>query len=288
MKRLLIVGCGDVGLRAARMLHGHYRRVYALVRDPAKAERLRALGMLPLRGDLDRPDSLDKLAGLAHDVLHFAPPQNHGAQDLRTRHLLAAFCKAEILPHRLVYISTSGVYGDCHGNLVAETSRINPTNARAVRRADAERQLRRWGARCGVAVSILRAPGIYASGRLPLERLKAGTPALVSEDDGYTNHIHAEDLARVAVAALVRGRPGRVYNVVDDSHLKMADYFDLVADRFGLPRPPRVTWAEAQGRIPESLLSFMSESRRLVNARMKRELGVRLAYADVQAGMLQD
>jgi nucleoside-diphosphate-sugar epimerase len=288
MKRLLIIGCGDVGLRAARMLLGRYHRVHALVRDPAKAERLRTLGILPLHGDLDQPDSLVKLGGLAHDVLHFAPPQNHGAQDLRTRHLLAALCKAEILPHRLVYISTSGVYGHCHGDLVPETRRINPTNARAVRRADAEQQLRRWGARCGVAVSILRAPGIYARGRLPLERLKAGTPALAPEDDGYTNHIHAEDLARVAVAALVRGRAGRIYNVVDDSHLKMADYFDLVADRFDLPRPPRVSWAEAQGRIPESLLSFMSESRRLVNTRMKRELGVKLAYADVQAGMLKD
>jgi nucleoside-diphosphate-sugar epimerase len=287
MKRLLIIGCGDIGLRAAKMLRGRYR-IYALVRDPAKAERLRALGVVPLCGDLDRRASLGRLAGVAHDVLHFAPPQSQGPRDLRTRHLLAAFCRAKILPQRLVYISTSGVYGHCHGDLVPETRPLNPTNARAQRRADAERQLREWGGRCGVAVSILRAPGIYAAGRLPLERLKAGTPALCEEADGYTNHIHAEDLARIGVVALGRGRPGRVYNVADDSNLKMADYFDLVADRFGLPRPPRVSWSEAQSRIPESLLSFMAESRRLVNARMKRELGVRLAYPDVRAGMLKE
>ena len=113
--------------------------------------------------------------------------------------------------------------------------------------------------------------GIYAEGRLPLERLKQGTPVLAPECDVYTNHIHADDLARAAVAALFRAKPNRAYNVTDDAELRMGGWFDAVADAFRLPRPPRVTWEEAEARIAPSLLSFMNESRRLSNARMKRE-----------------
>jgi nucleoside-diphosphate-sugar epimerase len=287
MQRLLIIGCGDIGLRAAKLLVTRYR-VYALVRDPCQAGKLRAIGVIPITGDLDQRSTLNRLTGLAQLVLHFAPPPSQGTSDSRTRNLLAALGKTASLPQRLVYISTSGVYGNCAGALVPETRRINPTNPRALRRADAESRLRAWVRRSGVAVSILRVPGIYCASRLPLERLKSGTPALNAEEDGYTNHIHAQDLARVTIAALRRGKPCRIYNTSDNSHLKMGDYFDFVADRFGLPRPPRVSWAEAKQRIPESLLSFMSESRRLVNKRMKRELGVKLLYPDVASGMLQE
>jgi nucleoside-diphosphate-sugar epimerase len=155
-----------------------------------------------------------------------------------------------------------------------------------VRRLDAERQLRTWGAKTGVLVSILRVPGIYASDRLPIARLKARTPALVPEQDPYTNHIHADDLVRIIVAALGRGRPGRAYNAADDSSLRMGEYFDLVADCFGLPHPPRITWESARDTIPQTLQSFMRESRRLANQRLKRELRVRLRYPSVAAGMM--
>jgi nucleoside-diphosphate-sugar epimerase len=129
-----------------------------------------------------------------------------------------------------------------------------------------------------VRLAILRAPGIYAQTRLPLDRLKQGTPVLRSEDDVFTNHIHADDLARATVAAVFRGKPNRAYNVTDDAALKMGDWFDAVADAFRLPRPPRVSWEEAEERIAPLLLSFMSESRRLANARMKRELRLHLRY----------
>lgn len=284
-RRLLILGCGDVGLRAARMLRSAYR-IYALTRSSKKSPALRALGIIPVRGDLDNPRSLGGLAGLAQHVLHFAPPQNSGLHDRRTRNLLAALDKGEILPQRLIYISTSGVYGDCAGELVAETRPPRPSTPRAKRRWDGERQLQKWGRRRGVNVSILRVPGIYADNRLPLERLKKGTPALRAEEDVYTNHIHAEDLARAAAAALRYGKPGRVYNVSDDAHMKMGAYFDLVADSFGLPRPPRISRVEAPQQMSANLLSFMAESRRLVNTRMKRELRVRLIYPDVQEALM--
>ncbi len=284
MKRLLIIGCGDVALRAASALHRRYR-LYALSRDPEQRPRLRALGIVPIAGDLDRPLTLDRLAGLADAVLHFAPPAATGNADLRTARLLAAFSKGESLPQRLVYISTSGVYGDCGGEWVTETRKLRPGTPRAQRRADAERRLRNWGRRNSVTVTLLRAPGIYAANRLPVERLRRGTPVLAADEDPYTNHIHADDLARIALAALRRGLPGRAYNACDDSEMKMGEYFDRVADHFGLPRPPRISRAAAPAALPASLLSFMEESRRLSNRRIKAELKIRLDYPTVDAGL---
>lgn len=283
MRRLLIVGCGDVGLRAVKRLLPAFH-IYALTRNPARADSLRAMGITPIVGDLDRPETLTKLAGLAHCVMHFAPPQSEGEVDQRTHRLLAALDRGEMLPQRLVYISTTGVYGNCDGAWVSETHPTQPATPRAKRRLSAESQLRQWGIRQGVTVSILRVPGIYAQDRLPLKRLHSGLPTLVQEEDSYTNHIHAEDLASMAAAAVFRGRPGRIYNAADDSNIKMGDWFDLLATRHNLPKPKRVTRAEAQTQMPENLLSFLNESRRISNRRVKRELRVKLAYPDVDAG----
>lgn len=283
MRRLLIIGCGDVALRAVKRFLPACR-IYALTHTPARAEDLRRLGITPIIGDLDHPESLSKLAGLAHCVMHFAPPQSAGDIDQRTHNLLAVLDRGEILPQRLVYISTTGVYGNCDGHWVEETRSPHPTTARAKRRLSAETQLREWGIRRGVTVSILRVPGIYSSERLPLARLKNGTPTLIESEDSFTNHIHAEDLARVAAAAMYRGKPGRIYNATDDSNIKMGDWFDLLATRFNLPKPRRITRAQAQTEITPSLLSFLNESRRVSNKRLKRELRVRLAFPDVDAG----
>jgi nucleoside-diphosphate-sugar epimerase len=284
MQRLLIIGCGDVALRAATGLRDRYR-IYALTHSRERMPMLRAHGVVPLAGDLDDPASLHGLSGIAHGILHCAPPPRRGLRDTRTAHLIAALAKGKSLPQQLVYISTSGVYGDCDGELVDETHLLRPSTERAQRRVDAERQLRDWGKRSRVCVSILRAPGIYSSERLPLARLRAGTPALNAVEDPYTNHIHADDLARMAVAALRFGHPGRMYNASDDSVLKMGEYFDLVADRFGLPRPPRVPRTGAGRQIAPNLLSFMDESRRLSNRRIKRELRLKLRYPTVHDGL---
>jgi nucleoside-diphosphate-sugar epimerase len=169
---------------------------------------------------------------------------------------------------------------------VDEDQPLAPLTARALRRVDAERSLLAWGKQCGVPVAVLRVPGIYAAERLPLAQIARASPVLHAEDDVYTNHIHADDLAAICLAALERGGAGRVYNASDDSEIKMGDYFDLVADRASLPRPPRVTRMAAEaGAIAEGLLSFMRESRRLVNTRMKAELGVRLRYPSVYQGV---
>lgn len=284
MERILIVGCGDVAQRVIPLLARNYR-VYALVRNPDYCEALRRLGAVPLIGDLDDRASLARISGLADAVLHFAPPPagaslsgKSGPVDSRTRNLLGALSRAT---KRLVYISTSGVYGDCNGDRVSETRAVNAGSARGGLRVDAERQIRRWARRRGVQACILRVPGIYAAERLPLARLRAGDPAIAADEDSYSNHIHADDLARIAVAALHRGRACRIYHATDDDEMKMGDYFDAVANTFALPRPPRLPRHAVKLAVSPMMYSFMNESRRLTNGRIKTELKVKLRYPTV-------
>ena len=267
-------------------------RLLALTSSPARAPELRALGITPLIGNLDDPASLARLAGLATRVVHLAPPPSEGQaqwwRDPRTLALARAL-RRRTPPRSLAYGSTSGVYGDCAGARITEARPVAPSTPRAQRRVDAERILRHFGRATGARVSLLRIPGIYAGDRpggTPRERLQRGTPVLRPADDVYTNHIHADDLARAVLAALWRGRPQRAIHVSDDSALKMGDYFDLAADLYGMPRPPRVPRNAARDQLPLMLLSFMSESRRLDNSRLKRELRVRLRFPTVREGLV--
>ena len=286
---LLIVGCGDIGLRVARLLRGRWR-LLALTSSPARCAELRAAGVVPLLGNLDVPATLARLAGLSDAVLHLAPPPAQGTVDTRTANLVAALARKpqSLRTGCLVYASTSGVYGDCGGARFDETRTVNPATDRGRRRVDAEARLRAFGLSFGVRVALLRVPGIYALDRPggdPRERVARGSPVLADGDDVFTNHIHADDLARACVAALHRGLPQRVVHVCDDTELKMGAYFDVVADRFGLPRPPRLTREHAAAVLPAMQLSFMAESRRLDNTRLKCELGLRLRYPTVEHGL---
>lgn len=284
---LLIVGCGDVGMRVVRLLRGRWR-LLALTSSPQRAPVLREAGVVPLIGNLDQPATLARLAGLADAVLHLAPPPAYGESDTRTQHLLQALALKDRV-QRIVYASTSGVYGDAQGARFDETRAVNPATDRASRRVDAEARVRWYGRALGASVSVLRIPGIYAGDRPgghPRERLARGTPVLAADDDVYTNHIHADDLARACVAALHRGLPQRVFHASDDTEMKMGDYFDLAADLFGLPRPPRITRQQAGEQMSAVQLSFMSESRRLDNTRLKRELRLKLRYPTVSEGLL--
>jgi nucleoside-diphosphate-sugar epimerase len=289
---VLIIGCGDIGQRAARELGGGRRaRLLALTSTPDNAPALRARGITPLVGNLDHPSGLDRLAGLATRVLHLAPPPSEGARDWqldpRTRALVRLLARRSP-PASLVYGSTTGVYGDCQGRWVDETAPTRPQTPRAWRRVDAEASVHWLGRALGVRSTVLRIPGIYApdrAGGTPVDRLRRATPVLMPEDDAFTNHIHADDLARACVLALWRGKPRRNLNVVDDTQLKMGDYFDLAADLYGLPRPPRIARDAAGDQLPMVLLSFMSESRRLHNRRMKGELRMRLRFPTVAEGL---
>ena len=231
--RILIIGCGDIGLRVAKQLCRNYR-VFALTSQQSRFSELRGLGITPILGDLDKPETLWRLSGLAETVIHLAPPQNIGHRDSRTRNLTRILAQGPASLSRLIYVSTTGVYGDHKGGRVSEITPVNPQSERAKRRLDAERVLRLWGPAHSVAVTILRVPGIYAANRLPVERLQARTPALISDEDAYSNHIQSDDLARLVCAAVYHGKPQRVINACDSGETKMGDYFDEVADAFGL------------------------------------------------------
>jgi len=279
---ILIIGCGDIGRRVA----AHYRQrgitVSAVTRSHATAETLAKQGLLSLVGDLDRPDSLPVLSGKDRLVFYFAPPPAQGEDDPRLRTFLNHI-DGEELPRKLVYISTSGVYGDCRGAWVTEDTPPKPNTARARRRLAAENLLRDWEHRSGVPVVILRVGGIYGPGRLPMERLRQGAPVLREQDCGYTNRIHADDLAAACVAAAERGQG--IYNVSDGHPTTMSDYFNKVADRCGLPRPPQIGFAEAHNRLSAEMMSYLQESRRLDNRKMLEELGVSLRYPSLSEGL---
>jgi nucleoside-diphosphate-sugar epimerase len=283
----LIVGCGDVGRRVAGLLNPS-SRVLALTSSVQRMAELQSKGITPLLGNLDEPHSLQRLAGVATHLVHMAPPPLQGDTDPRTRHLVQALAK-RTAPLSVVYGSTSGVYGDCEGAWIDETRAVNPTTPRAQRRVDAENWLQAWGRRGMPRVNLLRIPGIYAldrEGGTPRERLARGTPVLQAADDVYTNHVHADDLARATVLSLWRGPKLQTLNVNDDSDLRMADYMDLAASLWQLPKPPRISRLQAEKALPPMTLSFMSESRRMNNQRLKQSLRFKLRYPTVREGLL--
>lgn len=294
-QRILIIGCGDVGSRMLQLLHAlPQRNVMVLKRNLENDATLRQQGVRVLRGDLDDIDSLYRLAGLAHRIVHLAPPAvftSTAVRDNRTRNLVQAL-RARTVPQHVVYVSTTGVYGDCAGALVGETNTPKPRTARARRRLDAEYRLRQW-TKAGVGgdmprLSILRSSGIYASARWVAgmkQRLNNNRAVLCDSEDIYTNHIHIDDLARACWLALWRGAAQRVYNVNDNSQLKMAKFYDLVAQSYQLPTPVRISYKQAKEQLSAATLSFMQESRRLTNKRLQRELGLRLKYPTFAAGL---
>lgn len=284
MPRLLLVGCGDVGLRIVARLRDRYR-VFGTITSAARAAQVRAAGAVPLLLDLDAAAparrAKPRIAGLAARVMLLAPTSASGRRDRRARRLLGLLGRAPATAVRLVYISTTGVYGNRRGAWTDETTPAAPANDRAARRLDAENVLRR--SRLGAAV--LRVPGIYAADRLPLARLREGIPVPLPAEDVFTNHIHADDLARAGIAALYRAAPARLYNTIDDSALRLGEYLDLVADHSGMARPPRAPWEAMRQAAGPQRMSFLEESRRIRNTRMKRELRLQLRYPDVPAGL---
>lgn len=283
MKPALIIGCGDVGQRVAALLAAAGRRVTGVVRSRESQQRLTQAGIAALMADLDEPSGLRGLPTAAALLYYFAPPPDVGERDTRMEHLLASLDPAAP-PSRIVYVSTTGVYGDCGGAWITERQPVNPRTARSRRRLAAESALRAWCEAFGVPVVILRVPAIYGPGRLPVERIRQRLPVVREEESPYTNRIHADDLARVCLAAGERDVAG-IYNVSDGHPTTMTHYFNRVADLLGLPRPPTVSMEEARRSFSPGLLSYLEESRRLDNRKMREELQVELLYPDLESGL---
>ena len=275
---VLVIGCGDTGLRVARMALDAGRRCSGLVRQAASVARLRFEGVEALQQDLDR-DGLT--LPVADQVLIAAPPPKQGTQDTRLVRVLSALPP----PRRLVYISTSGVYGDCGGAWVDEHAPLRPLTPRAQRRVDAESRLSDWAQDRGVELVRLRAPGIYGPGRLPIQRLQRGLPVIRPAEAPWSNRIHVEDLARVAWTAMTAAAVESVYNVSDGTPTSMTDYFLRCARHLGLPEPPQIPLAEAEQRLGAQAASFVRESRRLDIRRMREGLGFEPKYPDLDAGI---
>ncbi len=269
-----LIGYGDIAARIGRNLQATEPEIHALSRQ----FRQPPAGLTPHQADLDRPSSLPEPAGC---VIYTAPPPPQGNSDTRVQGLLPRLGKVEVL----VYLSTSGVYGDCQGAWVDETRPPAPLTARARRRLDAEHQLQAWARRSGSRLVILRVPGIYGPGRLPRERLAKGLPILDPAVAPWSNRIHADDLARACALATQHGRG--IYNLSDGTPQNMSAYFLACAEHFGLSPPPQLNWTEAQQEFSPQLLSFYQESRRLDISKAKRELGYAPRYPDLASGLAQ-
>ncbi len=284
MASVLIVGCGYIGQRVAARLRARGAAVTGLVRTDVAAQDLRNHAIRALQADLDATDPRALRVGGFSDIFYFAPPPPQGETDTRMAAFLEAL-DAGSAPRRIVYISTSAVYGDCQGRWITEAEPVKPVTARGQRRLDAENRLCGWAQDHGVEWIILRVPGIYGPGKLPLARLRAGTPVLRETDAPYTNRIHGDDLAAICVAAMDGAQANTHYNVSDGHPSNMTDYFFRVADAAGLPRPPVVVRAEAEQVFTPGMLSFLQDSRRMKNGKLITELGIRLQYPDLDAGL---
>lgn len=280
---MLIIGCGDIGQRVARLYLGGGEVVRGLVRSAARAITLNQAGILAVQMDLDQ-EPLPTLTRRGERVLYLAPPPDQGSGDTRLRRVLAAM-ERDGQPRRLVYMSTSGVYGDCRGAWVDESQPPRPGEERSRRRLDAEQQVRAWGQAGGGEFVILRVGGIYGPARLPLARLRQRLPMVREEDAPFTNRIHEDDLSRVCMAALEAPVAGEVFNISDGHPGTMAEYFDRVADLAGLPHPPKISMAEANEQLSPALLSYLRESRRLDTQKMRGRLGVELRYPTLEEGL---
>ncbi len=280
---MLIVGCGDVGRRLARQAMDRGTRVSAIVRRPEHAAALRDVGIDAQALDLDQPLSGNGTDWNHDEIYYLAPPPPSGIEDPRVGHLLAALPRSP--GRRLVYVSTTGVYGNCDGAWIDESRPANPQVDRARRRYDAEQRLLRWREDTGSTVVILRVAGIYGPGKLPIERLRQQVPMIAAADAPWTNRIHIDDLVAVCEAAMARGRDGEVYNVSDGKPGNMRDYFDQVADLFGLARAPVISLDAARSSLSPGMLSYLGESRRLDNRKMLDGLQLTLRYPDLASGL---
>ena len=284
MKKIFIVGCGYIGRRVAGLERAEGSRVAAMARSGSSVKALRQEGIDAVLGDLDAPDSMKDIPLAKHVLYYFAPPPPEGIVDSRMAAFLSSL-NSSSLPERLVLISTTGVYGNCEGEWVTEERPAAPEADRAKRRLSAETILSKWGEANSIPVIILRVPGIYGPGKLPEKRLRKGIPVLSEEDSPFSNRVHADDLARACLAAARKGEGGSIYNISDGHPTTMTDYFYKVADLLGIPRPPSISLEEARRELSEGMLSYLAESKRLDNRKLREELGVKPIYPDLESGL---
>ncbi len=279
-----LIGCGDIGFRIAKELLKQNFRVQATIHFKEGAVVPQSAGIETIIANFDYQEDVPDVSLHGQKVFYTMPPQGGGSSDYR----MLNFCRKlspDNCPARLVYLSTSGVYGDCGEQLVTEETPVNPQTSRAKRRVSAENQLREQAETLGFDLIILRVTGIYGPGRLPISQLKKGHEVLRPEDAPRTNRIHSVDLLRICLAAMEKGENGDIFNVCDGEQSSMSHYFMAVAKLYDLPQPKQLSWAEAEQVMNPLTFSFLKESRRMSNRKMLEKLDIELLYPTLEAGL---
>ena len=278
---ICIVGCGYIGQLLAIKLKNKNLNTLAYVRTDASLSICEQQGITVRQIDLDSFPC--DVTVKNKNVIYLVPPQPKGDADLRIKNFLDSI-KSEV-PDKIVLISTTGVYGDCAGQWVDENTPLKPSVARAKRRADAERQLVSFCKSYNIPWVVLRVPGIYGPGKLPVKRISSGEAIVREQDSPYSNRIHAHDLVRICIEALMSENIEGVYNCSDGHPTTMYDYFIKVADALQLKHPPTISLQQAQAELSSGMLSYMAESRRISNKKMLNDFDLKIQYPDLESGL---
>ena len=278
----VILGCGDIGSRLVLSVVEQGADIKTVVATNRSGD-IEAGAMIKSL-DLDFPVS-DLSYCHGSNVYFLIPPQTSGQTDQRTKRLLSAFEQQQIIPNKVVLLSTTGVYGDSGGDWVDETSPCLPLTDRARRRLNAEQQWLQWGEKSSALVVVIRVPGIYARSRIPRQRLAAGTPVVRPAECGFTNRIHADDLVQVLSSAMCRGEDQQIYNASDGCPGKVSEFLQAAAHEIGLPRLEEIGMQQACEKLSQGMMSYLLESRRISNKKMLSELNIRLRYPDFADGL---
>lgn len=284
-KKVIIIGCGDIGKRFATIAaQNGFDQLYGTTRTPEHTDNLSALGITPILANLDDPTSLGAIPTADAVLLYFVPPPGGGVHDSRARNFCHAL-SAMPRPAKIIYISTTAVYGDNGDELITELTPPAPGTSRGQRRLDAEATFQHFGKEHHVPVTILRVAGIYGPGRLPLQQLRSNHPVLIPAEAKPTNRIHADDLANICLAAVERGGDQAIYNVCDGHHGTLSEYFTAAAALLGFPPPPQITLAEAHKVMTPLMLTYVREGHRISNRKIIDELGITLTYPTLAEGL---
>ncbi len=284
MSDFTIIGCGDIGFRVSRELIKQGDNVQATIHYEEGIKVPQSAGIKTIVANFDYQDEIPDILLHGRKLFYFMPPQGGGSSDYR----MLNFCRklsVENCPSKVVYISTSGVYGDCKDDLVTEETQLNPQTSRAKRRVSAEVQLQEQAEKLGFDLVILRVTGIYGPGRLPISQLKKGHEVLRPEDAPRTNRIHSLDLVQICLVAMEKGLAGDIFNVCDGQESSMSQYFIAVADMYELPQPKQLSWTEAEKVMNPLTFSFLKESRQMSNRKLIEVLGIKLRYPTLEEGL---
>jgi nucleoside-diphosphate-sugar epimerase len=282
MQHTIIAGCGYIGQRLAQSLNEKQNTVFGLAKSNETLTNIKSLGTQPVKIDLDSEYTLNQSVFHHYCLYYFAPPPATGETDNRINAFLN---KLPSTPEKIVLISTTGVYGDNQGNWVSEESQTNPTVPRAMRRCNAEKVLTSWCQSNNVDYIILRVSGIYSSDRLPIERIQQKKPVICEQESPFSNRIHAEDLVNICRIAMQSNIKNEIFNCSDGNPTTMFDYFNQVAEKHNLPKPPVINLQEGQAQLSAGMMSYMNESRKVNSNKLRDVLGYEIKFKTLKEGL---